>query len=158
MGLAYDPYSGLTSITEGTYLEIPDILRAQGTILQNFGTSADTYVAGTFLAYDGGIWKETKVNVDKTSITLIGVLLRAVATGDPVNVLIEGIVSTTKIDASSYSPGYPIFISPINTGCASDLIPTTTGEFVRGLGHYLGDDGGGLYSIFFKPDVTWIAL
>ena len=91
-----------------------------------------------------------------TSINLLGIALKTVTSGNPVDVLIDGVISMDSSYLTVSSIGEPLYVDT-TAGKITNTAPSGGGEVVRIVGHYIKAETG--YSIItFKPDGTWIEL
>ena len=76
---------------------------------------------------------------------------------DGTEMLLKGVVkvATTDWSGSSTDIGSPIYLSPNTNGGTTNVLPTTSGHFVRKVGFMLDYTNG---YIFFDPDATVIEL
>jgi hypothetical protein len=89
---------------------------------------------------------------------LLGICLdTASANFEAMHVLIEGQVATSYHNQlGSSNPGYPLYASP-TAGYVTETAPSTSGQYVRLIGHNIYDTGD-MVVIRFDPDNTWIEL
>jgi hypothetical protein len=152
---------GVTSIIDGNKITnswnvVAGDAYFNGTVLIKQSTT--TNVNSGQLLYKTGIaneWALADADALASATTLLGV---AMSSGNTeIAVLLEGFYNTVYHDqATASSTGKPLFISA-TAGNVTQLPPSTTGQYVRIVGHNYycsGDDT----VVYFKPDATWIEL
>ena len=144
--------AGVTSINSTTATP-PTNVSAQGTIITGVSDSALTAGQLVYYRVATGRWALADADALSTSIELIGIVLNTVgAAANDISVLIEGIYTTTLVDAGSVI-GDPLFISQV-AGNVTPTAPTAAGTVIRGIGHVIGSNGT-TRQISFRPDVSY---
>ena len=122
----------------------------------------NSIVAGMLLFLrSNGKWVKTNANDPSTSTALLGYALNSADDNDPIDILIDGVITLT--DYHNYlggiTPGAPLYIREENAFITEDA-PSTAGSVVRLVGHNItGDTSPSNYVVIrFKPDNTWIEL
>jgi hypothetical protein len=120
-------------------------------------TSAGSFSKGQLVYQrDDGTWALADADTN-ISIRLLGIALDSGVADDPLAVLLNGIYSTAYHNQSGTSkPGQPLYISP-TTGNVTETAPTTSGQYVRLIGHNIAE-GTDVVVVRFDPDCTWIEL
>ena len=124
---------------------------------------AGTAITGTFgrvyaLAGTSG-WVLTQ-NTTATSTVLLGIAIKGGASSN--YFMTEGLFSIISTDvAGTYKDGGPLYLDASNNGQMTFTAPTTTGDFVRLVGHAVDSLTVGrstYYQIYFRPSHDWIEL
>ena len=156
----YGPVGGVTSNTNYTNIvnDWADNRLVNGQIL-NECIAGEPILEGQLVRLrNSGTWYRADANFSDGSTTLLGIALRSVTDPDRFSVLLDGIIAIDFHDQlSGTTPGRPLYIST-NAGYVTETAPSTTGEFVRLVGHNIYEPGLGLVVIRFQPDNTWLEL
>ena len=103
-----------------------------------------------------GDWHIADASSTSTSLKILGIALKTNETGEPIDVLIDGVISMDSSYLTVSSIGEPLYIDT-TAGKITNTAPSGGGQVVRIVGHYIKAETG--YSIItFKPDGTWIEL
>jgi hypothetical protein len=103
-----------------------------------------------------GDWHIADASSTSTSLKILGIALKSVTSGNPVDVLIDGVISMDSTYLTVSSIGESLYVDT-TAGKITNTAPSGGGEVVRIVGHYIKAETG--YSIItFKPDGTWIEL
>ena len=99
-------------------------------------------------------------NSAATSTTLLGIAIKGGASSN--YFMTEGLFSIISTDvAGTYKDGGPLYLDASNNGQMTFTAPTTTGDFVRLVGHAVDELTVGrstYYQIYFRPSHDWIEL
>jgi hypothetical protein len=108
-----------------------------------------------------GKWVKTNNGSTTTSTALLGYALNNADDDDPIDILIDGVITLTDYhrDLGSITPGAPLYIRDVS-GEVTETAPSTPGDIVRLIGHNIvgGTSPSNYVVIRFKPDNTWIEL
>ena len=106
-------------------------------------TAGDIYMLDT-----DGTWEPVDADAGGTTTGSLAVALSSNATE---GMLLRGLV---KLDSDpSANIGAPVYVST-TAGHAQSSAPSTSTEFVRVVGYYMGNSG----QIYFNPDNTWVKV
>jgi hypothetical protein len=157
---SYAQYGGVTSNTD--YINIvntwADNRHVNGQILTSCFSGENLLEGQLVRMRSDGAWYRADAGFSDGSTTLLGIALESVTSPDKLSVLLDGIIATDFHDQLSTTiPGKPLYIST-SAGYVTETAPTTTGEFVRLVGHNIYEPGLGLVVIRFQPDSTWLEL
>jgi hypothetical protein len=126
----------------------------QGTVLTSV-LSDSAMSIGQLVYYRGGTgrWALTDANALSSADFLLGIVLDTVgAAGSTINVLLDGLYSTTFTDGIT-TVGDPVYISETQ-GNVTGAAPTTAASVVKGVGQTVGLNGT-TYTINFRPDTSY---
>jgi hypothetical protein len=99
-------------------------------------------------------WKLTDAD-DDSATKLLGIALNnSLANGD-IALLLEGIATTGEFNGTIKVGD--VLYSSVSAGSFDFTPPTAAGDYVRGVGWCLKESGG-LITVFFQPDCTWLEL
>ena len=120
------------------------------------GISNDSVTAGKIYVLRNGVWTEIDADTETTTKALAAVATIAAGTGDSSDgMLIRGCVTlNSAYTAGTDSEGAVVYASA-TAGEATLTIPTSSGQFVRILGHSLNVSDK---KMFFNPDNTFIEV
>ena len=134
---------------------------AEGRILQGVSFNGASDYDFVYLDNSAGEWRPVD-NVSSRASKMLGI---AFGIGSTDSVLLEGHVTITDSPGTYPIPavdtiahGLPIYVS--SSAFATTTTPTTTGEYVRILGHayYQNTGDPDVWVMNFRPDHTWVEL
>jgi len=123
------------------------------------GSGGATLTGGSIyrLAYaTASLWTVAQANATILSVQpILGICPSSITDGS--EMLTKGVVkvATTRWSGTSTDIGSPIYLSEVTPGLTTNVLPTTSGTFVRKVGYMLDYTNG---YIFFDPDATVIEL
>jgi hypothetical protein len=150
----YSQFPGDTSILNGATLAEGELF-VKGTIIYG-ETSQVACVAGQLMSFNETTskWKLTDAD-DDSATKLLGIALNnSLANGD-LALLLEGIATTGEFNGTIKVGD--VLYSSVSAGSFDFTPPTAAGDYVRGVGWCLKESGG-LITVFFQPDCTWLEL
>jgi hypothetical protein len=150
----YAQFPGDTSILNGATLAEGELF-VKGTIIYG-ETSQVACVAGQLMSFNETTskWKLTDAD-DDSATKLLGIALNnSLANGD-IALLLEGIATTGEFNGTIKVGD--VLYSSVSAGSFDFTPPTAAGDYVRGVGWCLKESGG-LITVFFQPDCTWLEL
>jgi hypothetical protein len=154
------PNSTYTLASGSTSAITPNSTFAQdsvvGEVIVGFAGADITLGQLVFLRHTGDWNLADASSASGTSINLLGIALKTVSSGNPVDVLIDGVISMVEEVITVSSIGEPLYVDT-TAGKITNTAPSGGGEVVRIVGHYIKAEGD-YYIITFKPDGTWIEL
>jgi len=137
-----------------------DYVASNALIAYQWATSGGSTLTGGSiyrLAYaTANIWTIAQANATILSVQpILGICPSSITDGS--EMLTKGVVkvATTRWSGASTDIGSPIYLSEVTPGLTTNVLPTTSGTFVRKVGFMLDYTNG---YIFFDPDATVIEL
>jgi predicted RecA/RadA family phage recombinase len=154
------PNSTYTLASGSTSAITPNSTFAQdstvGEVIVGINAGADITLGQLVYLRHSGDWHIADASSTSTSLKILGIALKSVNGGDPVDVLIDGVISMDSTYLTVSSIGESLYVDT-TAGKITNTAPSGGGEVVRIVGHYIKAETG--YSIItFKPDGTWIEL
>ena len=108
-----------------------------------------------------GQWFPANSSQVSTGDGMLGIALNTASSSGGVDILIRGIIGTniTMLTSISSGNGSPIYVAT-TAGTMSQTAPSSSGNAVRIVGHYLTVVSGQTekYVISFNPDSIWLEL
>lgn len=137
-----------------------DYVNTNAFIAYQWGTSGGATLTGGSiyrLAYStANLWTIAQANATILSVQpILGICPSSITDGS--EMVTKGVVkvATTRWSGTSTDIGSPIYLSEVTPGLTTNVLPTTSGTFVRKVGYMLDYTNG---YIFFDPDATVIEL
>ena len=132
------------------------------------GDVLDTQTAGEDLSQghvcimrSNGKWYKANATNTALSTSISGIALNTAVTSAAVDILTRGLIGTNsnRLTSVSSGPGSPIYLATLG-GTMSQTAPSSSGNVVRIIGHYLRLVSGQTtqYVISFNPDGIWLEL
>ena len=158
-GLGATIYSGITSVSDDLANFNTDYAQGEIIVDQVAGENVDI---GQLLFMDTNRkWYLTLANTNKVTY-MLGICIKDAITDGNTQILLNGFYATPYHDEiGTDTDALPLYISPISSGHVTEVAPTTTGEYVRLIGHTYWNTAGqpnGIKIVRFNPDNTWILL
>lgn len=158
-----DAYTGqankLVGVNSGeSGVEFTKVFKVQSTLSDHDysgliadGIAGETLSFGTHVVLDtDSKWKKTDATLEDRTNGHIGVVLTSGILNDTVQLLLNGYV---RDDSWSFTVGGSVYISTTVSGGLTSTEPTTSGEFVRVVGHSRSTS-----ILWYSPDNTFIKL
>jgi hypothetical protein len=163
-GFSYSYANGIVSLVDNTLLTNGTwggyTYPVNGTILNNCTSRSAINPGDLICLVNDGKWSKVAANNGAGKCDqLLGICLSTATSADEnIHVLIDGIVvSYNHAQSTSANPGAPLYIDATSAGRVSETAPSTTGDFVRLIGHNIYDTTEGVV-IRFQPDNTWVEI
>jgi hypothetical protein len=127
-----------------------------------YGQLAVSVIAGQIIVLRNAalLWDKADASVSSPlAYNMIGIACADGNPGDKITILLKGFFASNSWYSSSPQYGAPMYLSPNTAGTAEDVIPSTTGNVVRIIGHiYDYSNANGVFVLRFNPDNFWLVI
>jgi predicted RecA/RadA family phage recombinase len=128
-----------------------------GQVISSFNAGVDIDIGQLVYLRSNSTWLLADADGSSAEV-LLGIALKNVTSGNAVDVLTDGVICVTADYFSTFSVGAPLYVST-TAGRITQTAPSGTGDRVRIVGHYFGENTATTgYAFTFRPDGIWIEL